>query len=120
MVVSTLCTRIGRWRGNPPKAQCSMKLKTSTSCEWHASTLTHIFLSTLRNALAVVTEHNAMVEYALGVSLFHGSSGGPVFVLGKLRMLAFGVWHRARGMQEAVLLDGERRGRGVAPRDRRE
>ena len=57
---SVLCfySRIGMWGGEPLKLHSSSKLKTSF--EWHDSTITKVFPSTLRNALVVVAKHNAM------------------------------------------------------------
>ena len=45
--------------GKPPKAHSGIELKISHSFEWHNSTVTKIVPSTLRNALVVVTKHNA-------------------------------------------------------------
>ena len=51
--------RIGWWRGKSPKAQSRSKLQTSTLFEWHDSTITKIFPSTLRNTINPRFTHKA-------------------------------------------------------------
>ena len=57
------CNRIGRWKGKPPKAQCSTELKTSTSFEWHDSTITKIFPSTPSCILATPEREASLLYY---------------------------------------------------------
>ena len=52
-------TRMGSNKGKTPEHKQAKHTKPPHSLEWHNSTITIIFPSTLRNTLVVMTKHNA-------------------------------------------------------------
>ena len=52
-------TRIGSNKGKTPEHNQAKHTKHPHSLEWHNSTITIVFPSTLRNTLVVMTKHNA-------------------------------------------------------------
>ena len=53
-------TRIGSNKGKTPEHNQAKHTKHPHSLEWHNSTITIVFPSTLRNTLVVMTKHHAM------------------------------------------------------------